>query len=445
MTDNFARLLALMGGNGGGSTESIQVDTLPTASADELGKIYQYIGSTTENYINGYFYKCVSETDPTTGITTYSWIAIDTQSEDVPHWVGTRAELTAALANDEIQDGTVVLITDEPDVDNLPTEGSYNLVYSNGVWTALQGRLAVEVVDTLPTTAIKTNTIYLVPKFISSTGNIDETNGFFYVRSSINNIPVYYRYIYNTGLYDDTIRSDTSFADFNAIYVAIDNNTFPAGTCNVEIVTGIDKKDAYINLDGTTNGWELIGDEVDDTLSVTSTNPVENRVVANAINKINSFPKVQKISNYNSADTLTMTQAQIDANNGKIIDSVISTSFMLEGVHGIDGTGLEDQVVISVSGLTKDGATTYPYVSFLPDWDIIRVQPYTTTAGDQGTKITIGLKTKFYEPDEVRNLASGSSITRAGGDSYSKDANGDITISIPEKFWHFYATCHYKG
>ena len=117
---------------------------------------------------------------------------------------------------------------------------------------------------------------------------------------------------------------------------------------------------------------------------------------------------------------------------------------MLDGIHGIDGTALEDQVAINVSGLTKDGATTHPYVSFLPDWDIVRVRPYTTTAGNQGTEIVIGLKITFYEPDEVRNLANGASITRAGGDSYSKDANGNITISIPEKFWHFYATCHYK-
>lgn len=39
----------------------IQVDTLPTASATEEGKIYQYIGVTDQNYTNGYFYKCSEE------------------------------------------------------------------------------------------------------------------------------------------------------------------------------------------------------------------------------------------------------------------------------------------------------------------------------------------------------------------------------------------------
>ena len=36
----------------------LQYDVLPTASAENLGKIVQYIGTTTVNYTNGYFYKC---------------------------------------------------------------------------------------------------------------------------------------------------------------------------------------------------------------------------------------------------------------------------------------------------------------------------------------------------------------------------------------------------
>ena len=379
MTDNFARLLALMGGNGGGSNESIQVSTLPTPSADELGKIYQYIGDTTVNYTNGYFYKCVSEPNPSTGVTTYSWVAIDTQ-EDTKHWIGTRAELTVALANGEIENGTIILITDEPDVDDLPTQNSTNLVYSGGVWTALQGKEDTLRFDTMPEPSQDLAGLIVL---YNGASTVNYTNGYFY-------------------------------------------------KCKGSSEGGV-----------TTYSWKRIN--LDDDLSISSTNPVENRIITNAINKLNNFPKVQKTSVYNSAHTSTKTQAQIDAYDGKILKSTIEISFMLDGVHGIDGTALEDQVVISISGLTKDGAITPHYVSFLPDWDIVRVRPYTTTAGDQGTEITLGLNISFYEPDEVRNLADGSSITRAGGDSYSKDANGDITISIPEKFWHFYATCHYKG
>lgn len=55
-------------GSGGGN--SIQVDTLPTASIDELGNIYQYVGVTDANYTNGCFYECVSDGESTP---TYSW------------------------------------------------------------------------------------------------------------------------------------------------------------------------------------------------------------------------------------------------------------------------------------------------------------------------------------------------------------------------------------
>ena len=44
----------------GGDGQTIQVATLPNASAVQLDKIYQYIGVTTASYTNGYFYKCVN-------------------------------------------------------------------------------------------------------------------------------------------------------------------------------------------------------------------------------------------------------------------------------------------------------------------------------------------------------------------------------------------------
>lgn len=59
-------------GNGG---SAIQVDLLPHPSVDELGKIYEFIGST-GTYVNGYFYECVSdEQNPP----TYSWVQKNVQ------------------------------------------------------------------------------------------------------------------------------------------------------------------------------------------------------------------------------------------------------------------------------------------------------------------------------------------------------------------------------
>ena len=62
--------------NGGGA--AIQVSTLPEASAEEEGKIYQFIGATTAEYTNGYFYECV-EILPATDPKTYQWVQKDVQ------------------------------------------------------------------------------------------------------------------------------------------------------------------------------------------------------------------------------------------------------------------------------------------------------------------------------------------------------------------------------
>lgn len=49
----------------------VQIATLPTASASNLGKIYEYVGATTQDYTNGVFYKCVFDD------TNYSWAVVD--------------------------------------------------------------------------------------------------------------------------------------------------------------------------------------------------------------------------------------------------------------------------------------------------------------------------------------------------------------------------------
>lgn len=56
--------------------QRIQLTQMPTPDAEQAGKIVQYVGTTDQNYTNGYFYKCVSDgQDPA----TYSWIPSPTQ------------------------------------------------------------------------------------------------------------------------------------------------------------------------------------------------------------------------------------------------------------------------------------------------------------------------------------------------------------------------------
>lgn len=64
---------------GGSDSEHIQKDTLPTPALDEKDKIYQYVGTTTADYTNGYFYKCVEATAYDWEETTESASAIEVE------------------------------------------------------------------------------------------------------------------------------------------------------------------------------------------------------------------------------------------------------------------------------------------------------------------------------------------------------------------------------
>lgn len=76
----------------------IQYSTMPTANSANVGRIVQYIGTTTTAYIKGYFYECQQINS-----SMYAWIAVNTQEEE--------------------------LLT----FDSVPTEGSQNPVTSEGI------------------------------------------------------------------------------------------------------------------------------------------------------------------------------------------------------------------------------------------------------------------------------------------------------------------------
>lgn len=54
----------------------VQIDTLPSPVVGIVGRIYQYTGTTTSDYTNGYFYQCIEDPDNTG---TYIWVAKNVQ------------------------------------------------------------------------------------------------------------------------------------------------------------------------------------------------------------------------------------------------------------------------------------------------------------------------------------------------------------------------------
>jgi len=86
----------------------VKSDIIPTATADLVGSVYQYIGTTSQTYTHGYIYECVSDGQEPA---TYSWERIDVQpvTEVIDNLTSTSA--TSALSanqgkvlNDRIDD-----------------------------------------------------------------------------------------------------------------------------------------------------------------------------------------------------------------------------------------------------------------------------------------------------------------------------------------------------
>ena len=93
----------------------VQVSVLPTASAAEEGNIYQYVGVTTNDYINGLFYKCVEDSG------TYEWVYIPTNKQTTVTL--TQAQFDA-LPQAEKDNGTTYYITDSSAMQGVSIMGN---------------------------------------------------------------------------------------------------------------------------------------------------------------------------------------------------------------------------------------------------------------------------------------------------------------------------------
>ena len=108
-----------------------QVSIMPAASADELGKVYQFIGTTDANYTHGYFYECVSDGQTPA---TYSWSNVQVQAG------GGGSSYTAGTGIDIT--GGVISVT-APTLTNRAT-GQYSLaIGNNSTATASSNAVAI--------------------------------------------------------------------------------------------------------------------------------------------------------------------------------------------------------------------------------------------------------------------------------------------------------------
>lgn len=178
----------------------MQFTTMPSPSQALLGEVYQYIGEDTDSFKNSDFYKVVYNSED--GVYEYKQVTYN---------------------KDEINE----------------------LINAAGHFA---------VVDELPTTDIKTNVIYLVPKVQILPVYVDSTDDSSYYQ--VNTSPLTYAHFDDVGEFIEEVTG----TDADDVKAAIDAGTYTKEERDVKLGQYNNIKDEYINLDGTTAGWEKIGD-----------------------------------------------------------------------------------------------------------------------------------------------------------------------------------------
>lgn len=123
-----------------GANNDSQTTTMPTAWADNVWAITQYIGTTNQYYKNGHFYKCVSDgQDPA----TYSWEEIEVQDSPASdiQYSNSTSGLTATNVQDAIDeiDGNIDTINSTiEDIQDIVEVTTMEAASASNEWTIVQ-------------------------------------------------------------------------------------------------------------------------------------------------------------------------------------------------------------------------------------------------------------------------------------------------------------------
>lgn len=276
-----------------------QIDTLPTASVDNLGKIFQYTGATGPSYINGYFYKCTTSDN-----VTYAWTQWNVQPSSGGTDVEANPSGSATTELEKLRVGNIIY--------SIPEDGG------------------AEIDDT--TTAL--NKVWSSDKTNTEIGNVPSTNNYNVLKTTsktltgaINelfndkNIATLYNAastysvddfcIYEGTLYKCKQEISTAEAFTPAHWDATVVTSELGGTTGSSTLAGLTDVDLtsvangqILKYNSTTGKWENVeptsGVEIDDT-TTSSTKTWSS-------NKIDSeIGKVPNTNTYNTLETTSKT------------------------------------------------------------------------------------------------------------------------------------------
>lgn len=329
-----------------------QYDTMPTPSSSNEGQILQYIGTTTSDYTNGYFYECVNDSG------VYKWVEKLVQDSYTKSEIGNLNDLPDNTKNVVQNIGDLKLSIDQlsasklskTDIDNVLSTTSENPVQNKVITDALDDKENKFRVTLIPI-ASASDVGKIIQYIGSNTSSL--TSGYYYQCVEVST--GVYDWVqknvqpsnggtggdgvvdgyYNSAdqlFYEDIAHTNPISGDSNTLYVSVDTNLVYRfnGTIFIRVDEVVGEDDVingyYYTTDGkfyedSTYTTEITGEtgkiyisidtniqyrwdnisipnkfvpisatiDVDDVFSTTSTNPVQNKVITTKINDIDTL------------------------------------------------------------------------------------------------------------------------------------------------------------
>ena len=396
------------------SVDSIQVEEIPVLDPENLGKIVQYIGLSNQNYTNGYFYKHCSETievdkpslvlqDGQT-FEIYDMELLETrvseQYGDVVKMVVTKNDSNINIRIDYYNEaGTafsfttttlingvseymgfrfsgITTVNDNTHVELYPTpEG----------WRRIDVQPTVEVINNLTSTSTTSAlSAYQGRELQDQINNLSSIGRFLAMWDADTGVA---RYVDLGFQYEQGDYFIIAQVDANTNYMP-DGGSY-TGPSQTVATDPIEISDMYFY---TGSQWVYLPNHqrqvaVDEALSASSTNPVENRVVTNALNnKVNSVNTANSIyaTDDNGDPTTLSVGSGLTIQNGAIVNT--RTSAVWGNITGdIENQGdLIDYIAEHGGGSGGEGIGTLnlsnvfckPADLITPDWEENRPDQY---------------------------------------------------------------------
>ena len=436
-----------------------QYDTMPTPSSSNEGQILQYIGTTTLNYTNGYFYECINDGG------VYKWVEKSVQDSYTKSQIGSLSDLPDTSKNVIENIADIKLSVDQlsasklsiSDIDNALSGTSENPVQNKVIKLTLdQLRGSIlnkldEKEDKFRYSTMPTASVDYLNKIVEYIGTTDATytNGYFYqckfdgtnyswVQKNIQPsggsgggdgvVDGYYNSTDHL-FYEENTFINPITGDDNTLYVSLDTNLlyrynglifirvdesssgeddvingyynttdgkfYEDSTYTTEIVGQTGK--IYISIDTNIQyRWDNISIpnkfvtisssiDVDNALSLTSENPVQNKVITAKINDLDNLMatklSVSNIDNALSGTSLNPVQnkvikLEIDNLQGSVLNkiqkrlSANADNFAIWDNQGeVIDSGINKNIVPNTASNTNKLATINDIPNELDDLD----------------------------------------------------------------------------